>query len=415
MSNNTNRSNHHTTNIPPSSNAHQAEAHNEKNYFSALADKYSKASHILYIVLAGCLVFTLLFNSKLLTYNNFNYLLRDLDSAAEIASENYNSISYTNDELRVTKGFRGGIVTASTTDIAIYTATGKKTLYTNEIFVAPEIVSSQKYAIVYDLGGYNYNIYNSFAKVHSQKSTHPISSIAVSDNGSYAVVSKDNEHTSVVYLYDNDFKLLNTYMFASKYVFSVSINPTGTRIAIVTVEPVATGDKFLTSVMICEPGKKSAKATVNLSEGLPYGSAFSDSGTLQVICSDGLYVLDENSGEVKNQFEIENDRSHRITIGKYGCAIALFNNSATVNYTVLVFDKNGNMIYNVDVTNGILDMEYFKDHIFINQTDSLLKINVKNGKEYITPIFDKSEDIIIYNENNVLLCCQTKAKYLKIQ
>ena len=90
-----------------------------KNYFEALADKYSKAAHILYIALAVCFVFTLLFNSKLLTYNNFNYLIRDLNTAVDIASENHNSIPYSNDELRVTKKFRGGIVTASTTDMAI--------------------------------------------------------------------------------------------------------------------------------------------------------------------------------------------------------------------------------------------------------------------------------------------------------
>lgn len=414
MSNNTNKNIDHTTNVNASAKARKTAPLNENNYFSSLSDKYSKASHILYIALVVCLVFTLLFNSKLLTYNNFNYLLRDLGSAAEIAEENYNSISYANDELRVTKSFRGGIVTASTTDIAIYTATGKKTLYSNEIFVAPEIVSSQKYAIVYDLGGYNYNIYNSFANVHSKKSEYPISSISVSDNGSYAVVSKDNAHASVVYLYDNDFDLINTYLFASKYVFSTCINSEGNRIAIVTVEPASTGDKFITSVMICEPGKKSDKATVILSHGIPYGCAFSDSGALQVICSDGIYVLDENNGELKNKFEIENDRARRASIGKYGCAIALSNNSGTVSDTVLVFDKDGNMIYNVEITNGILDLEYFKDHIFINQTDSLLKINVKNGKESITQVFDKGSDIIVYNENNILICCQTKAKYLKV-
>ena len=413
MSINSNKKQNKTTNINTSKKSNVKEMNN-KNYFASLADKYSIVSHILYIVLVACLVFTLLFNSKLLTYNNFNYLLRDLDSAAEIASQNYNSISYTNDELRVTKSFRGGIITASTSDIAIYTATGEKTLYANEIFVSPEIVSSQKYAIVYEHGGYNYNVYNSFANVHSSKSTHPISLISVSDNGSYAVVSKDNEHSSVVYLYDNDFQLMNTYLFASKYVFSVSINPEGNRIAIVTVEATSDGDKFQTAVMICEPGKKDDLATVKLSCGIPYGSAFSSSGALQVVCSDGLYVLNENNGELKNTFEITNARAHRVSIGKYGCAIALSNNIGTVNDTVIVFDKDGKMLYSIDVSNGILDLEYFKDYIFINQTDSLLKINIKNGKKDTISVLDKGNDIIVYNENNVLICCQTKAKYLNI-
>ena len=199
----------------------------KKNYFSSLADKYSKASHILYIALLVCFILTLIFNSKILTYNNFNYLFKDINAAAEIASNNYNSISYTNDELRTTKSFRGGIITASTSDMAIYNATGKKTLHINESFTAPEIAVSQKYAVIYDQGGNKYSVYNSFSRVYNAKTSHSISSVTVADNGWYAVVSKDNEHTSAVYLYDDDFNLRNSYLFATKYVFSVSINTKG--------------------------------------------------------------------------------------------------------------------------------------------------------------------------------------------
>ena len=49
---------------------------NENNYFSSLADKYSKISHILYISLAVFFIATLILNAKLLTYSNFNYLLK---------------------------------------------------------------------------------------------------------------------------------------------------------------------------------------------------------------------------------------------------------------------------------------------------------------------------------------------------
>ena len=192
----------------------------------------------------------MLFNAKLFTYDNFNYLLKDIDTAFDVAKKNYNSISYTNDDLRVTKSFRGGIITASTTEMAIYAATGKKTLHINENFVSPEIASAQKYAIVYDLGGNNYSVYNSFTRVYHSKTEYSISSVTVADNGWYAITTKDNEHTSVVNLYNEDFKLKNTFYFATKYVFSVSINSKGNRIAIVTVGADERGDKFETNIMI---------------------------------------------------------------------------------------------------------------------------------------------------------------------
>lgn len=386
---------------------------NEKNYFSSVLDKYSKASHILYIALVLCFVFTLVFNSKILTYNNFNYLFKDVNTAAEIASNNYNSISYSNDKLRITKGYRGGIITASTTDMAIYNATGKKTLHINEKFVLPEIAVSQKYAVIYDQGGNNYSIYNSFARLHNEKTAHPIRLVAVADNGWYAVVSGDNEHTSVVYLYDDDFNLRNSYSFASKYVFSVSINAKGNRIAIVSTEASSSGDGFLTSVMICDPGKDSSRAEIVLGEGLPFVSAFSENESLQVVCADAIYTLNENNGEIRSSFEFSSKSARKISVGSAGCVIAFSEKQSAVVNSLLVFDENGDLIYEDVISGGIADIEYIEGYVFINHNDSVTRIDIQSGSETTHLTFEKGSGIIVYDADNILLCCQTKAKYIK--
>lgn len=385
-----------------------------KKYFDALADKYLKASHILYIALAVCFLFTLIFNSKLLTYNNFTYLIKDLNSAASIASENYNSISYTNDELRVVSDFRGGIITASSTDMAIYNASGRKTLYLSENFVSPQIASSKKYAIIYDLGGNNYSVYSSFARVHHGKLSHPISLIAVSDTGWFAIVSRDNDHTSVVYLYDDDFNLKNKYSFASKYVFGVSINERGNRIAILITEPSSSGDRFSTSVMLCKPGENDKIAEVELDSSIPYGLSFVDSGNLQILTANVLHVINETNGKYENNYKFNSSTILRFDINRFGCAVAFAANDGVINNNVLIFDKNGNLAYNTTETNGILDLRLCNDYIFINQSNTITKINIKNGTRTQKNIFEKAFDIIVYNDNNILLCCQTKAKYVKI-
>ena len=389
---------------------------NKTNYFSSLADKYLKVSHILYIALAVCFILTLLFNAKLLTYNNFSYLVKDFNAAIDLASENYNSISYTHDELRVSKNFRGGMITASTTDMAIYTATGKKTLQMNETFIAPEIAVSQKYAIIYDLGGKNYSIYNSFARVHHNSSKFPISFITVSENGWYAIVSKDNEHNSIVYLYNDDFKLKKTYYYDYEYVFSVSIDDKASSIAIATAEADNAGDKFSTFVDIYDIKSKKGDciASVKLGAGLPCASSFNNQGIIQVVCTDGIYSLEADTGNVKKHIAFSSGQINKVSIGEYGCAVVIKNIKEPTKNTILVFDKNGEQIYNTDISNGIFDIELFEENIFVNQNDSILKINIKNGKKSVTPNSDKGFDIIIYNNSNILLCCQTKAKYIKL-
>ena len=386
----------------------------KKNYFASLSDRYSKASHILYMSLLVCFVLTLMFNSRVLTYNNFSYLLRDLDAAAELASESYNSISYTNNDSRVTRYFRGGVITASTNDVAIYTATGRKTLHINQSFVSPEIASSKKYAIVYDLGGNNYSIYNSFTKVHSNETDYPISYIAAADNGWYAVVSKDAEHSSVVCLYDNDFKLRATYSFAKGYVFSVSINGNGTRIAIISVSAGERGNEFSLRLKLCELGSSNVLCDEEISRGLPLGISFNGEGFLQVLCTDSICLFNEDDGVLYSRQIFDSNKIGKSSVNEYGCVTAFNSNDGGTSNTIIVFDKKGKMLYNEPIIGSVLDVEIYDKYLFVNQGDAILRVDLSNKRASGTPIYDKGEDIIVYNAGNVLLCCSTKAKYIDI-
>ena len=387
-------------------------ASRDNKYFSNVSNGYFKASKVFLLMTAAFFLITLLFNSKVLTYNNFNYLMRDINSAASLASGNYSSISYKNDEVRITKNFRGGIITVSSTDMAIYNATGRRTFFANENMVSPNIAVSKKYAVVYELGGNKYRVYNSFAKISEGSFKYPISGAAVSDSGWFSVMSRDNEHNSVVYLYDDDCQLRNTYSFATKYVFSVAINKNGNRIAIILTE--ADGEKFSTSVMICEPGKKDKRAEVKVSEGLPYGCTFTEDNDIQLICSDGVFLLDPNGGTEKNSYDLEDSNISRVSMTEKGCALSVTSGVGITNNEVFVFDKKGNMIYNTIVESSMIDMEYDNGYVFINQSSSIMKINIKKDDKKTYKIIDDGKEIIIYDSGNILLCCPTKAMYIKV-
>ena len=382
----------------------------EENYFSSLSKKYKKASRIIYILLAAVFVITLVFNSRLLTYTNFNYLFRDINAAAEAAGDNYNSISYTNDDARVVKNFRGGIITVSSSDVAIYTATGRRTMFGSESFVSPQITTSKKYAVAYELGGKKYCVYNSFAKVGGETLKYPISYATVADNGWFAIVTKDAQHASVVYLYDDDMQLRSTYSFASATVFAVAMNKTGERIAIFKTETAV--DKFSTGVMVSEAGKKESIFDVEISKGIVCGAGFTEDGTLQLVATDGYYLIDASNGKTLAHTAFDRALS-RVSVTADGCSVALANKSGEIKNSILAFNKNGKLIYNCDFTGGILDLEHCDGYVFLNQGDTILKITLKSGAVSTTNIFENGNDIIVYNGNNILLCCQTKAKYIK--
>ncbi len=381
-------------------------------YFLSLSNKYKKASRIIYLILAASFIITLLFNAKLMTYTNFSYLIRDLNSAAELAEENYNSISYDNDDMRVTEAFRGGVITVSSSDIAIYTATGRRTLYMNEDFLSPKIAISKKYAVAYDLGGNKFSVYNSFAKVYTETLDYPISSVTAADNGWLAVVTKDASHISVVNIYDDDFKLRSSYSFASAYVMFVDINEKCDKLAICKIESGI--DKYSTSLLVSELINDKKVFDIPICRGVPYGGSFVEGGAFQLASTDGYFLIDSDDGDILNKYDFNGMNSNRATFEKNGCAISLSDNSGVVNNLILVFDKNGNIVYNTNIADGILDIELSANDLFINHEDKISKTDIKNGNISTTYVSDNGSDIIIYDGNNILLCCKTKAKYIKM-
>ena len=384
---------------------------NEGNYFSSIAGKYKKVSKLIYILLAAAFALTLIFNSQLLTYTNFNYLFRDLNTAAESAGDNYNSISYANDTLRAVEKFRGGIITVSSNDIAIYTATGRRTFYKSESFVSPKLVTSKKYAIAYELGGKKYNVYNSFSKVGGETLKYPISYATVADNGYFAIVSKDAEYTSVVYLYNDDLSLVNKYKFATSMVFSVDLSDDGEKIVIFKTETEI--DKFSTSVLLCEVGKENSTFDIKISSGIVCGGGFTSDGNIQLVTTDGYYLISSSDGEIISYTAFDSS-VNKVSLTRYGCAVSLLNDLGKVENKVIVFDENGKTICTMTVNGGIVDMEYFEGYVFLNQRDHISKINIKNNAVESLSISDNGNDIIVYDSKNILLCCQTKAKYIKI-
>jgi valyl-tRNA synthetase len=117
-----------------------------------------------------------------------------------------------------------------------------------------------------------------------------------------------------------------------------------------------------------------------------------------------LYVLSENNGEIKNKYEFEKKNANKMSIGSAGCAIAFSDNKGKVSTTLLVFNANGDAIYSGVIDGGISDMEYIEGSVFVTRSDTVTKIDIKSGKLTEIQTYEKGTDIIVYDENNILLC-----------
>ena len=158
-------------------------------YYASVSAHYKVAQRILCLFLVFFLVISVLLNFKEITYDNFFYLLKDFTSAADAGNNYYETLSYESDSRQRFTLYRGGIASVSPSRISIFTATGRRTLNETSGFSSPFAISSDKYVLFYDTAGNTFSIYNSFARVYTEKLDYPVKCASLADDGSFAVAA----------------------------------------------------------------------------------------------------------------------------------------------------------------------------------------------------------------------------------
>ena len=105
---------------------------------------------------------------------------------------------------------------------------------------------------------------------------------------------------------------------------------------------------------------------------------------------------------------------NRVSLTAKGGAVSSSAKNGIANNRILVFDKKGEMTFTTELEGGLVDMEYYDGYVFVNQSNSVVRMNVKDGKRTTVRTNDSGTDIIVYDSGNILLCYRTKATYIEM-
>ena len=199
-------------------------------YYATVAARYKVAQRILALILVLFLLFSIFTNIKEITYGNLFYFVRDFGNAVDMASIDYETLSYDVYPNQNFSMYRGGVAAVSPSNISVFTATGRRTLKSRSDFVVPYAVCSDKYVLVYDMSGDSFALYNSFSKVHAEKLSAPVTDAYISDSGVFAVVTSSAAYKSVINVYNKNFKMIGKYS-KDLYAIDVCIDESGERMA----------------------------------------------------------------------------------------------------------------------------------------------------------------------------------------
>ena len=381
-------------------------AHVGNPYYDRVAGFYSTARYALLIFLVIFMLVAALRSPESISYDNLMFLLKDLGSVHDAAGVDFANITYNPDTTLSFSGFRRNLAIATSGGLRIYEGDGSLIFEGKDKFSNPHIENSSRYLLLYDFGGNSFALYNSFARIYTEKTDYEITGADISDSGMFALVTKTKEYNSAVMLYTKNCKLKNRYLSEDR-VIDVSVNNDGSRICILSFD--AENSSFVTKIKISKPGEDKPITTLSLNDVFPLSCEYTSDGNLTVFCDKALYFYDENGNLLGSYSPFGNIEAASLTDD--GALIAIPKNAVTTGSRVILLDTKGSVIFENDLEGKITLLDYKDGKVFTLAGNILTSTDVESLTSKSKKTSAGGKSMIVYSNNDVMICSGSYAEY----
>ena len=379
-------------------------------YYATVSAWYKVLQRIFLVCLAVFAVISVTVNFKHITYDNVFYLIKDFNTAVDTENVRYETLSYDASADQSFALYRGGLAVVSRSNVSAFTATGRRTLNSNSAYSKPFAVSSDKYLLVYDIGDGNMAIYNSFAKVYTEKLDYPISDACFSKEGSFALLTRSEEYESEIIVYNKDFKKLINYRKGS-FAVDIALSPDGEKLGALYVD---TDNGIVCTKLVFYDLRKQEKISEELYSGeFPLACSFLDGGGFAAITDGTVRMFNKLLDETEKNGNYLSGSVSAVWCDNDYAAVAFNNGIISDRNEVLVFDKNGELVYNDIIHSDISQLEVCDGYFFVKNANGVVRTNVEDGME--ERLDSQDGKMLVYDGATVLVCAEAKAVYLNFE
>lgn len=341
-------------------------------YYDRLADRFSMARVVLFMILVVFLMVTIISNRRLITHSNLYYMVRDINAATVTAQSQSAYLSYpvsnVTPDLRT---YRGGLVVAGGNELTVLSGSGKHTLTEGVTYADPCVRADDKYFLVFGRGEKGFSVYNTFGRMYREDTDYPIYDACMSATGAFAVVTRSRDYTSEVILYNDDMERL-AVVHLKGYATALAANPAGDVIAILSADQ--SQGAYAAKLTLLRMGDRLTTEETTWEHTLVGSAAFLTDDRLAFICQDRLLITDTD-GDVRAETSFQGNRPSLCAIGSNVAVV--FNDAAGLGQAVLrVYDRNGHESYAAILpwSNEIQEMTWNQGTVYLRSTDRLLRI-----------------------------------------
>ena len=378
-------------------------------YYENLASRLGFAKVVLYMVLLVFVVVTVISNHRLITYENLYYLAKDIGAASQTAKAHADSLSYP-----ISSGdsdfalYRGGLVISGSEVVTAMSASGRQTLSVNVAYADPCARASDKYCISFGRGEKSFSVYNAFVQVHTETTDFPVYDAAVGNNGHFAIVTRSRDYKSEVIIYDGNMEKLANYHLVG-YVTGVSMNQTGDRLGVVSVE--SQNGVWVTKITVIRIGNRISQSSATVTGSLGSTCGFVTEDRFAVVFTDRVMVVNSDA-TVTGEKLFEGATPTLAAIGRGSVAILSESGSDLTSSILTVYDKNARESYSLT-----LDADHtvtkagnptslsVSDHtLFLRAGDTLFRLSGNGSQITSAPVSHDTLAILLESSDEVMIC-----------
>lgn len=372
-------------------------------YLSKVSYRYAYFGRIL-CILSIILIFVFVLAGNL-SYERFYYLVKDIKISANYVSFPHDTITYNTGNSQAFAVYRGGLAVASREKLAIFSASGSELLSSNHNYANPILASSNKYVLLYDVGGKQYAYGDSFSTIKQGKTEDTIYGASISENGVFALITqKDGYDSSVRIHYKNGATC--EYNFASGKVISIALSDNGSKMAVMLIYPSAT--EIRTQIRLYNTGATEYKSIYISGIGLPLSLKFSKENGIFAVGTKGACTFSSNLtslGEYFSESEI-----YSYSFGDDNIAISYVSNKG--KNEIVLLNKHANISKKYSFSEKVLDVKLCGDYLFIQKLNSFERIDTAWGIKKEITMKTSNYQMLLIDKNTVVICDSAHARYI---
>lgn len=382
-----------------------ADTQRKNEYYIAVARRFGFLRLMTLAVLVIYILLMIMIRGDDITVANLKYLFRDINISSS-AGAAFSEVDYTAEPIQRFAIYRGELMYVTGSEVKFFSATGSVGLTSSVSYESPMIISTDKYAMIYDIGGNGFSVYNSFSELYRESTDGAVVSATLSESGSFAVLTSGSEHKSIIYIYGDDFELRTKYS-KNEYVTDILLSADGARLAMASVS--ATSGRFVTKLTLYEQGD-APFSEITIAEDYPCALRLTDNGFV-LVGREKLYFYDFNgvcSGIYDPSGKIGSCDVH----GKYTVLVCPENTLATQN-RIVILDSSASVVYDKVLDEKITDVSV-DDHgeAFVLTSSRAVMIDIEASSEKALPLTSGTSKRIIAAGDQTALVCTSSSAFL---